>query len=507
MPIFHNIYGNVPVKNTEFSNGPLFVISILCTTTPSTQLSSKFYKDKFYNASFLLDTLLRDYDKRLRPGFGGEPLVVDVNINIRSMGPISEKDMAYQMDCYFRQSWVDHRLEFHGNGTPNVLPVSIRILDRLWKPDTNFYNGKNSYLHTVTSPNKLLRINQNGRILYSMRITIKASCPMYLEKFPMDIQTCPLKFGSHGYSVPDVVYKWTYGTNKSIKIASDMTLSQFDLISFPHHNTTFYQHNIGLFSVLTVDFILRRHMGYFLINLYVPCSLLVVLSWVAFWINREATSDRISLGITTVLTMCFMTIDNRRDIPKVSYSTALDYFVATCFTFVMATIIQFAGVHYFTKRGSGEIIHDSDSEDELQKSHIITDTCKSSSNNKPDNDLNNMSDASIENKSDKEHCLIQFVYCLLGSSSYRLRRQRLIGDKRFNSCSSSGTKSGFRFYTTFYSYFGNIMSVDRMKRMTLCHPWGNKLWPKWPPSRYKVSQYMFVWPGKLLRCITTLVVY
>jgi len=46
-----------------------------------------------------------------------------------------------------------------------------------------------------------------------------------------------------------------------------------------------------------------------------------------------------------------------------------------------------------------------------------------------------MSDASIENKSDKEHCLVQFVYCLLGSSSYRLRRQRLIGDKRFNSVS------------------------------------------------------------------------
>ena len=37
-------------------------------------------------------------------------------------------------------------------------------------------------------------------------------------------------------------------------------------------------------------------MGYFLINVYVPCSLLVILSWVSFWINREATADRIALG-------------------------------------------------------------------------------------------------------------------------------------------------------------------------------------------------------------------
>ena len=37
-------------------------------------------------------------------------------------------------------------------------------------------------------------------------------------------------------------------------------------------------------------------MGYFLIQVYVPCALIVVLSWVSFWINREATADRIGLG-------------------------------------------------------------------------------------------------------------------------------------------------------------------------------------------------------------------
>ena len=53
--------------------------------------------------------------------------------------------------------------------------------------------------------------------------------------------------------------------------------------------------------------------------------------------------------------MAFVGIDNRRDLPKVSYSTALDYFVGVCFAFVLAAIIQFAGVHFFTKHGSGEV--------------------------------------------------------------------------------------------------------------------------------------------------------
>ena len=48
--------------------------------------------------------------------------------------------------------------------------------------------------------------------------------------------------------------------------------------------------------MLQVVFLLQRHTGYFLIQVYLPCALIVVLSWVGFWLNREATSDRVTLG-------------------------------------------------------------------------------------------------------------------------------------------------------------------------------------------------------------------
>ncbi len=57
----------------------------------------------------------------------------------------------------------------------------------------------------------------------------------------------------------------------------------------------------GAFSVLRVNFMFIRHTGYFLLQVYVPCMLLVVLSWVSFWLNREATADRISLGLHSLL--------------------------------------------------------------------------------------------------------------------------------------------------------------------------------------------------------------
>lgn len=91
-----------------------------------------------------------------------------------------------------------------------------------------------------------------------------------------------------------------------------------------------------------------------------PCILIVVLSWVSFWIHREATSDRVGLGITTVLTLSTISLDSRTDLPKVRYATALDWFLLMSFFYCIATLLEFAGVHYFTKVGSGEIPIDED---------------------------------------------------------------------------------------------------------------------------------------------------
>ena len=47
-----------------------------------------------YNVSRLLNNLLKDYDNTLRPNFGGPTTLIDVNMQVRSMGPISEMDMV-----------------------------------------------------------------------------------------------------------------------------------------------------------------------------------------------------------------------------------------------------------------------------------------------------------------------------------------------------------------------------------------------------------------------------
>ena len=54
-------------------------------------------------------------------------------------------------------------------------------------------------------------------------------------------------------------------------------------------------------------------------------------------------------GVTAVLTLSAISMDSRSDLPKVHYATALDWFIIISFLYCLASILEFAGVHYFTK--------------------------------------------------------------------------------------------------------------------------------------------------------------
>ena len=113
-------------------------------------------------------------------------------------------DQPAESECGNAQENMETRSDWR-QFTENQFYLSLLV-------DTYFHNGLDSYLHAITRPNKLLRLSENGDITYSIRLflffmqllififrfrlTVKAKCPMTLNNFPMDQQTCPLIFGS-----------------------------------------------------------------------------------------------------------------------------------------------------------------------------------------------------------------------------------------------------------------------------------------------------------------------
>ena len=77
--------------------------------------------------------------------------------------------------------------------------------------------------------------------------------------------------------------------------------------------------------------------------------MLVIVSWVSFWLDQSAVPARVTLGVTTLLTMATQTSGINQKLPPVSYTKALDVWTGVCLTFVFGALLEFALVNYASR--------------------------------------------------------------------------------------------------------------------------------------------------------------
>ncbi|CAH0731314.1 unnamed protein product, partial [Brenthis ino] len=298
----------------------------------------------------ILDQILGPgrYDARIRPsGINGTdgPAVVSVNIFVRSISKIDDVTMEYSVQLTFREQWLDERLKFNNLGG-RLKYLTLTEANRVWMPDLFFSNEKEGHFHNIIMPNVYIRIFPNGNVLYSIRISLTLSCPMNLKLYPLDKQTCSLRMASYGWTTDDLVFLWKEGD--PVQVVKNLHLPRFTLEKFltDYCNS---KTNTGEYSCLKVDLLFKREFSYYLIQIYIPCCMLVIVSWVSFWLDQGAVPARVSLGVTTLLTMATQSSGINASLPPVSYTKAIDVWTGVCLTFVFGALLEFALVNYASR--------------------------------------------------------------------------------------------------------------------------------------------------------------
>uniref|UniRef100_A0A8C1SAL5 Gamma-aminobutyric acid type A receptor beta2 subunit a n=1 Tax=Cyprinus carpio TaxID=7962 RepID=A0A8C1SAL5_CYPCA len=254
----------------------------------------------------------------------------------------------YTLTMYFQQAWRDKRLSY--TEIPLNLTLDNRVADQLWVPDTYFLNDKKSFVHGVTVKNRMIRLHPDGTVLYGLRITTTAACMMDLRRYPLDEQNCTLEIESYGYTTDDIEFYWR-GGDGAVTGVERIELPQFSIVDYKliSKNVVF---STGSYPRLSLSFKLKRNIGYFILQTYMPSILITILSWVSFWINYDASAARVALGITTVLTMTTINTHLRETLPKIPYVKAIDMYLMGCFVFVFLALLEYAFVNYiFFGRG------------------------------------------------------------------------------------------------------------------------------------------------------------
>lgn len=300
----------------------------------------------------LLQSLLNTsrYDPSVPPDFDkDDATVVTVQVSVRNMYSVSETHMEYSLDCLLRQWWRDERMSYDNRDDINAtkLELDTRLLGSIWQPDLYFKNEKRGSVHGITNTNKLLHIYRNGTILYSMRVALTLTCTMLLQFFPFDTQTCTMEISSFGYTDENIDINWKKASPVEI---SHLELAQFRLsqdVTTQEYSETY---ETGTYSTLKAALLIDRKTGYYALQVIIPSILLVILSWVSFWVDPKAVPARVSLGVTCVLTMTTQSSGIRQTLPPVSYVKAIDVWMMVCLLFVFAALLEFAFVNVSIRR-------------------------------------------------------------------------------------------------------------------------------------------------------------
>ncbi|VDK86047.1 unnamed protein product [Onchocerca ochengi] len=298
----------------------------------------------------ILEKLLKDYDQRVRPpptnsSASTGPVIVKVNIMLRMLSKIDVVNMEYSMQITFRERWLDRRLAYenmHITNMPNFLTVPY-VKNNIWIPDSFFPTEKAAHRHHIDTENMFLRIYPNGQILYSVRLSLTLSCPMYLQLYPLDVQYCDFDLISYAHTVTDIVYEWEREGGPPVQrkpgVGSD--LPNFLLTSIETNHECTSHTNTDSLKIANL-----LCLSYYLIQLYGPTTMIVIVSWVSFWIDIHSTAGRTALGVTTLLTMTTLTSSINAKLPPVSYVKVVDIWLGACQAFVFGALLEYAFVSY-----------------------------------------------------------------------------------------------------------------------------------------------------------------
>uniref|UniRef100_A0A5K3F8G5 Ig-like domain-containing protein n=1 Tax=Mesocestoides corti TaxID=53468 RepID=A0A5K3F8G5_MESCO len=302
----------------------------------------------------LIKKLMAHYRRYERPTEGqGEPTEVRVSIKILAITSVDVINMQYTADMVLVQRWNDPRLRWEH--LPEFSAISENILftqrrNEIWLPDLFFRNGKEGFLYRMTVPNHMIRVSPNGDIYYSQKITMKLACEMHLRNFPMDQQDCDMDIGSYGYTIDQLKFIWD-GDN-ALKFADDMQISEFNTPSetFTEDCTEPQTTSTGTYTCLLGRFQLKRQIGSYLVGTYIPAFLIVIVSWLTFWVSTDAIPARVTLGLLTLISLLTNIASLNNTLPRVSYIKAIDIWLVACLLFVIAAMLEFTLVNYWSRR-------------------------------------------------------------------------------------------------------------------------------------------------------------
>ncbi len=277
-----------------------------------------------------------------RPDADGPPTRVAVGLRLFDITKISDVNESVTVDFLVSQKWIDPRLA-------PLAGCRVALAD-VWSPALGFVNAGRVF------PSLLERahVGPNGDINAFQRYNGSLSFPHTLYRFPFDRHTIRISL----IPVNDTSDQVTLAVDPEVSGRRDIEFTIPDWTIGPAKAETvptkvhFLDQTVDRY---VFEIAAARRSQYFVVQVIIPLTLIVIMSWTVFWISPAHFGPQIGMSATSVLTLIAFHFAMQAILPPVIYMTTLGRFIFASTILVFVALLQSVTTSYLVGHGKKEI--------------------------------------------------------------------------------------------------------------------------------------------------------
>jgi hypothetical protein len=264
------------------------------------------------------------------------PIPVQVGVKLEQIVAVDQHDEFFNAVGSLRMDWSDPALAF----SPDTCRCQRKLYSEAefskflndvqgrW-PDFSFYNQQgNRWIQ-----NRAVVVNADGSASYFERFTTNFQVDFNYDKFPFDTQDF--------YIQTDMLYpdsRYTFIDLPGYSgFGPQLGEDEFIITDFTTQSTPVVSSTGSQISRFTFEFSAPRHLSYYIFRLFVPILLIMIISWVTFFLKDYTRRIEVAAGnVLLFIAFSFSLADNY---PRLGYLTFLDAVMAVTFIVNTAVVV------------------------------------------------------------------------------------------------------------------------------------------------------------------------
>lgn len=277
-----------------------------------------------------------------RPGPANRPTQVTVGLRLLDVTEIEDTSQTITADFMVSQTWTDPRLAaFEG--------CQFKV-DEVWTPNIDIMNSGRVF----TRLRQQVEVLKSGRVRYVQRYRGALVFQYNARRFPFDRHDIVISLLSHEYGEKEV----------RIIIDKDITGRRAAEFNVPDWKVSEVQASVRSVyldafdrsdSMFDFSISAKRLSGYYIWKVIVPLMLIVFMSWTVFWIDPAHFSTQIGMSATSMLTLIAFQFAMANILPRLSYYTVLDKFIAGSTILVFLALIESVTTSHLSTKQKQEV--------------------------------------------------------------------------------------------------------------------------------------------------------